>query len=334
MDNNPNIRFNSIIQKMNCCFGINDIFDIYHDKNNNNELCLIFPSDNFVIKITRLLDNHLIKSLEGHTGKISFLKHFYNEFEQKDYLISSGKKSVVKVWDLSDNYNLLYTLNINYSTNSIIYNCTVLFTENKGNFLIISSNENQKEDYTKIYDFNTEEFIADLEATNYIEIFCLLIWKNNDKNYLIESSIGNILIHNLETKELIKILSTNKKSIQNSMCLINDPDSKKLDLLCVTTVHGLINFWDLGNFTLKFSIKYKSSYFYDIINWNDNYIIVGEKNNSSIIIIDVLQRRVITVIKNKNISFVITLKKLNHPLYGQSLLINDLKNNIILFSHV
>ena len=209
-----------------------------------------------------------------------------------------------------------------------------IYTENKGNFLIISSNENQKEDYTKIYDFNTEEFIADLEATNYIEIFCLLIWKNNDKNYLIESSIGNILIHNLETKELIKILSTNKKSIQNSMCLINDPDSKKLDLLCVTTVHGLINFWDLGSFTLKFSVKYKSSYFYDIINWNDNYIIVGEKNNSSIIIIDVLQRRVITVIKNKNMSFVITLKKFNHPLYGQSLLINDLKNNIILFSHV
>ena len=118
------------------------------------------------------------------------------------------------------------------------------------------------------------------------------------------------------------------------MCLINDPDSKKLDLLCVTTVHGLINFWDLGSFTLKFSVKYKSSYFYDIINWNDNYIIVGEKNNSSIIIIDVLQRRVITVIKNKNMSFVITLKKFNHPLYGQSLLINDLKNNIILFSHI
>ena len=26
----PNFRFNSIIQEMNCCFGINDIFDIYY----------------------------------------------------------------------------------------------------------------------------------------------------------------------------------------------------------------------------------------------------------------------------------------------------------------
>ena len=59
---------------MNFSFCINDIFDIYNNKNNNNELCLIFPSDNFTIKITRLLDNHLIKSLEGHISKISFLK--------------------------------------------------------------------------------------------------------------------------------------------------------------------------------------------------------------------------------------------------------------------
>ena len=71
-------------------------------------------------------------------------------------MISSGKKSVVKVWDLSDNYNLLNALNINYSINSKIYNCTTLFTENKGNFLMISSNENQTEDYTKIYYFNTK----------------------------------------------------------------------------------------------------------------------------------------------------------------------------------
>ena len=71
-------------------------------------------------------------------------------------MISSGKKSVVKVWDLSDNYNLLYALNINYSINSKIYNCTTLFTENKGNSLMISSNENQTEDYTKIYYFNTK----------------------------------------------------------------------------------------------------------------------------------------------------------------------------------
>ena len=331
---NPNIRFNSILKKMNCCFGINDIFDVYYDKNNNNELYLICPSDNYSLSITRLRDNQLIKSLEGHEDQISFVKHFYNNFNQKDYLISASKKSVVKVWDLTNDYNLLFSLNVDYSENTKIFSCIALFTENKENYLITSSNENKKNDFTKIYDFNTLKFIKNLEFTNLFEIFCLLLWKKDDKDYLIQSSIGKILIHNLETKELLKILETNKKSSQNSMCLINDPDTKKLDLLCATTIHGSIDFWDLRTFTLKFSIKYKSSYFYDITNWNDNYIIIGEKFDSSIIIIDILQRRVITVLKNNNICFSISLKKINHPIYGQSLLSSDINNNIFLWTHV
>ena len=37
--------------------------------------------------------------------------------------------------------------------------------------------------------------------------------------------------------------------------------------------------------------------------------------------------------KNKNESFVISLKKINHPLYGESLLSSDIDNNISLYTH-
>ena len=328
---NPNFKFNSIIQEMNCCFGINDIFDIYYDQ--NNELYLISPSDNFTIKIIRIKDKKLIKTLEGHTGKITLIRHFYNNITKKNYLISSGKKSEVKIWDLSDNFNLLFSLKINYSENTCIYSCILFFSENKGNYLITSSNENQNEDYTKIYDFNTHQFIANIDLTNQVEIFYLLLWENNSNNYLIESSLGRILIHNLETKELFHILASNNKSIQNSMCLIKNPEINNVDLLCTTTIHGNLDFWDLGTFTHKFSIKYKSSYFYDVINWYDKYVIAAEKFNSSIIIIDLLQRKVINVLKNKNSSFVISLKKIIHPLFGQSILSSDIDKNIILWTH-
>ena len=330
---NPNFHYNSIVQEMNCCFGINDIFDIYYDLNDNNELYLIYPSDNFSIKITRLKDNQLIRNLDGHTGKITLIRCFYNYISKKNYLISSGKKSEVKIWDLSDNHKLLFSLKINYSENTCIYSCALFFSENKGNYLITSSNENRREDYTKIFDFNTKQLIANLETTNQIEIFYVLLWENGPINYLIESSIGCILIHNLETKKLFKILRATNKSTQNSLCLIKNPENNKVDLLCATTIHGSLDFWDLGSFTLKFSIKYKSSYFYDIINWYDKYVIVAEKFNSSIIIIDITQKKVITVIKNKNNSYVISLKKIIHPIFGQSLLSSDLDKNIILWTH-
>lgn len=330
---NPNIRFNSNIQKMNDCFGINDIFDTYYDKNKNNELNLILPSDNYSIKIIRLKDNKLIKNLQGHTGKITLIRHFYNNIKQEDYFISSGKPSEIKVWDLSYNYNLLFSLKINYSINTLIYSSILFFSENKGSFLITSSNENSQEDYTKIYDFNTQKLISNLEFTNVNEIFYLLLWNDGNNDYLIESSIGRVFMHNLETKELFHILNSPNKSSQNSMCLIKNHENNDRDLLCVSTVHGAIYFWDLGTYTLKFSINYKSCYFYHIINWNENYLIVAEKLNSSIIIMDLMQKRVITVIKNKNDSYMISLKKINHPLYGQCLLSSDLDKNISLWTH-
>ena len=329
---NPNFRFNSVLQKMDSCFGINDIFDTYFDQN-IKEFLLIFPSKNFSIKIVRLKDNQLIKTLEGHTGKITLIRKFHNNINKKEYLISSGKNSEVKVWDLSDNYSLLFSLKIDYSINTNIYSCILFFSENKGNYLITSSNENKDEDYTKIYDFNTKELKANLELTNQVEIFYMLSWNNGTNDYLIESSNGRILLHNLETKKLFHILNPPNKSCQNSMCLIRNPDTNKLDLLGVTTIHGSIDFWDLTTFKLKFSVIYKTSYFYDIINWYDKYIIVGEKFNSSIIIIDLLQQKVITVIKNKNNSFVISLKKIRHPLFGECLLSSDLDNNISLWTH-
>ena len=161
----------------------------------------------------------------------------------------------------------------------------------------------------------------------------MLIWENESINYLIESSIGCILIHNLETKKLFHILNATNKSTQNSMCLINNPEINKVVLLCVTTIHSSLDFWDLGTFTLKFSIKYKNSYFYDIINWYNKYVIVAEKFNSFIVVVDLVQRKVITVIKNKNNSYVISLKHIIHPKFGQSLLSSDLNKNIILWVH-
>ena len=330
---NPNFRFNSVIQVMDCCFGINDIFEIYYDQNNNNELYLIAPSENYSIKVTRVKDNHLIKTLVGHTGKISLIRRFTDNINKKDYLISSGKKSEVKIWDLSDNFNLLFSLKINYSKNTCIYSCALFFSENKGNYLITSSNENSNQDYTKIYDFNTQELIANLDFTNQIEIFYMLLWENESKNYLIESSIGRVLIHNLETKQLFHILNAANRSTQNSMCLIKNPEINKVDLLCVSTIHGSLDFWDLGSFTLKFSINYFSAYFYDIINWYDKYVIVAEKFDSSILIVDLVQRKVITVIKNKNNSYIISLKQIKHPKFGQCLLSSDLNKKIVLWTH-
>ena len=57
-----------------------------------------------------------------------------------------------------------------------------------------------------------------------------------------------------------------------------------------------------------------------IIQWNDKYIIVADNKNKSFKIIDIDKSEVICNIGGKHENNVICVKKIYHPLYGESLL--------------
>lgn len=329
---NPNLKLKEIIKEMDCCFGINDIFDIYYNRKENNELYLISADKNYSISITRIRDKQLIKSLKlTKNSDIKMIRHFYNEKNDKDYLICSFKGSNIKIVDLSNNYTLIYSLQIEYSKNSIIYSALLYFSEINGNYIITSSNCNENNDFTKIYNFNDGEFIQNLEKTNRVDIYYLLLWNKDNKDYLIQCSLGYVFIHNLENKKLFTILRKEDKStIHNSACLIKN---EGIDYLYVVNINGLIDVWNLNTFQLKQSIQYLKSYFYHIISWNKRYILVAEKLNCSIIVIDTMYNRVISVYKDIHKSFVNSLKKIDHPIYGESLLSCDLDNKILFWTH-
>ena len=329
---NPNLKYKEIIKNFDCWFGINDAFDIYYSHNQNNELYLISPSSNNSISITRLRDNQILKTLEGfNNGRVNMLRHFYNKKDNNDYLIASFKGSRIKLWDLSNNYNLKYSLTIDYSENTSIFSCLLYFSEENGDYLITSSNNDDYKDFTKLYNFNNGSFSQDLNGSNRIDIFYLLLWNKNNNDYLIQCSIGCILIYNLENKSLFQILRKNGNStIHNSACLIKNKDGN--DYLYVGNVNGLIDVYNLNNFQLKTSIRYGKSYFYHLISWNNRYILVAEKSNSLIIIIDAVTNRIISTLQ-KHESFVISLKKIIHPIYGECLLSCDLNNKLFLWTH-
>ena len=330
---NPNFKLKKTIIEMKCCFGLNDIFDVYNASNDNNELYLISPGkkgENSSILITRIKDNKLIKELEGFKGQIHFLKHFYNKNDKINYLVTSYKGSTVRLWNLL-NYNLIYSLNINYSENTRIYSCLSYFPRNKDSYLITSSNEDKDADYTKIYDFYTSNFIGNLQLTNTKDIFYLLLWNKNNNDYVIGTSNSLIFINNIETRQIHKILESHEiLSNFNSACLIKKDD---VDYLYVSTVRGCIIVWDLDKFIIKENISYKSSYFCNIIQWSEKYILVAEKNNGCILVIDIQSNKVISVMNNIHDFFAMCLKKIKHPIYGECLLSSAIDNKINLSIH-
>ena len=57
-----------------------------------------------------------------------------------------------------------------------------------------------------------------------------------------------------------------------------------------------------------------------IIEWNNKYIIVADYNNKSFKIIDLDENKIISDIGGQHTKDVVCIKKIYHPIYGESLL--------------
>ena len=92
------------------------------------------------------------------------------------------------------------------------------------------------------------------------------------------------------------------------------------DYLCSSSDNGYINIWDLYNkkiFKIINTNKYKLAH---IIKWNNKYIIFADYNNKSFKIIDLDDNKIISDIGGQHTREVKCIKKIYHPIYGESLL--------------
>ena len=92
------------------------------------------------------------------------------------------------------------------------------------------------------------------------------------------------------------------------------------DYLCSSSYNGYINIWDLYNKKIYKVINTNKCKLAHIIEWNNKYIIVADNNNNSFKIIDLEENKIICDINGQHADEVVCIKKLYHPLYGESLL--------------
>ena len=109
-----------------------------------------------------LLYNKNIKSLKGHKDNIISIRYFINIKNKNEYLISADKNKIVIVWDITNDYNILYNINTNYGDD--IYSCLLIFSNNDdNNNYIITSTKNVSNDIdkssTKIYSLNNGKLV-------------------------------------------------------------------------------------------------------------------------------------------------------------------------------
>ena len=315
-----NLKYKSDLISSNSDSGYNDIFEIYISYKDNQEYIVSPNYKNFNLNIFNLRNNQKILSLQKHENSIRTIRYFINNKNKNEYLISADNNKIVIIWDITNNYNIKYIIDTKYASD--IYSCLLVFPENMNdNFIVTSTycmSKNNEEAATKVYSFNDCKFIKYINNTSDIHIYYLLSWynKNNNQYYIIQFSKNKILINNLISDELYSELINIPEGYHYSGVLYYK-DNK--DYLCSSSTNGYLNIWDLYEKKIYKNINTNGSNLAHVINWNNKYIIAVDINKKSFKIIEI-ENNSIYDIKNDNKHKLYCIKKVNHPIYGESLL--------------
>ena len=92
------------------------------------------------------------------------------------------------------------------------------------------------------------------------------------------------------------------------------------DYLYSSSSNGCINIWDLYDAKLYNAINTNLCILHHIIEWNSRYIIAADYTNKSFKIIDRKENKVVSNITGQHYGHITCVKKIIHPIYGESLL--------------
>ena len=327
------LKFRQNVNETNASYGWNDIFEVYISRKDNKEYLVSPNNNNYKLDVISLLENKLTISLKGHNNHIRTIRYFINNINSDEYLISADNDIIVIIWEITYNFNMKFKINTNYSDN--IYSCLLLFDLINENSYIVTSSYAQLDDNeksaTKLYSLENGQLIKYISHTNKNAIYYLLSWynKNNNKYYIIQFTFKAILINSVVDDELYCELIQEPEDNHLSGFIYNVDN---IDYLCSSSYNGYINLWDLFNKSIYKVINTNDCVLSNIIQWNNQYFIVADYENKSFKIIDIEKEQIVKDIAGQHTDKVPCVKKIYHPLYGESLLTAGQDNTIKLWS--
>ena len=327
------LKFRQNIINSNASYGWNDIFEVYISRKDNKEYLVSPNNNNYKLDVISLLENKVTVSLKGHNNHIRTIRYFINNINSEEYLISADNDIIVIIWEITYDFNMKFKINTNYSDN--IYSCLLLFDLiNENNYIVTSSYaqlEDNEKSATKLYSLENGQLIKYISYSNKSAVYYLLSWynKNNNKYYIVQFTFKAILINSVIDDELYCELIQEPEDNHLSGFIYNS-DNK--DYLCSSSYNGYIHLWDLFNKSIYKIISTNDCVLCNIIQWNNKYSIVADYDNKSFKIIDFEKGQVVKDIKGEHTDKVPCIKKIYHPLYGESLLTSGQDNTIKLWS--
>ena len=271
---------------------------------------IIYANINKSIISYDLIDNKKINEIKkAHNNYITNFRYYFDEFNKRDLMISiSNKDSNVKIWNIN-NWSCINDIKNVYNSNILLSACFL----NDINEIFIATSS-YSESIIKVFALNGTKKTINFIHNNIFMIDNFYDKKLN-KNFLIIGCEGIVESFDYHNNCRYKIYS-NKDVAAHYNLIINYKE--EVIQIIESNSDGLIKIWDFHSAKLLMKINIDSIRLYGFCLWNKKYLFVGCLDET-IRLIDIENGKIIQSLYGQE-SIPLTIKKINHPKYGESLI--------------
>ncbi len=278
----------------------------------NYILYLVYANNNKSIIFYNLLDNIKINEIKNaHKRDITNFRYYQDTKKKIDFLLSiSLSDNNIKLWNVN-NFECLNNFTNIYKSGKLMSACIFPLEEN---ICIITSNAYGKNEPIKIFDINNN-LIKDVnnsyDSSYFIDIF---YDKKLCKNFIISCNNGYIKTYDYNENNLYHIYNDNDNK-RHCSAVINEKNN--ITMIIESSFDGHIRVWDFHTVILMKKIKVSdNTWLFGICLWDSDNLLVG-CGDKTMKVIELNEGVIAININNSFKNKVLTIKKINHPLYGE-----------------
>ena len=197
--NLPNSNLSAIIDRT---------FDVFKSLKDEYVIVFAFSLDyhNYsLIMVDIEIKKVIAHKINAHSERVFTCIHYLDEYNNRDLLITGSFDKTIKIWNISDGFQLLYEKKPDYDfqENTYLLSECLLFNNNNL-YLITSAYEMYSNGYEILYYdlYNNVQDFKYLENskdnTNYIETYY-----DDKKPLIIAANLGNVKIFDFNDKKLL-----------------------------------------------------------------------------------------------------------------------------------
>ena len=307
-----------------------NLYIIYTSIDNIDYLVYAKKTDILIFNLNLNTKQLTIKS--AHSLQIINFNYCKEMKNKRDLILSISEIDMnIKLWN-GDTFECLFNFT-NIFKNGHLY--SACFLENKDDIYIITSDfhlRSLKSSGIHVYDTNGKFLNEVNKSSGSWTAVCSIDTFYDDelkKNYIITGNCGFCKSFDFEKNEFYKKYEDGDGQGMGVVCCFNifTYKSKGKIRLIDTNTLGNIRIWDFHSSDLLNKIETNIDNLSSACLWNEQYLLFGGKN-CIVEIYDLNKKKSVNTLFNINEQKnIVNIKKINHPLYGASLILFD-KNSI------